>query len=98
VLKIAKSFIDGVSGSIEESALARAIINPGFSLRLLTIAEGIEEADQWEQLRRLGCSMGQGYYLSRPRPARDITPLLYPAFPEEPHDLEAGAALVPSSR
>ena len=43
ILKIAKSFIDGVAGASDESALARAIIDLGESFQLRVVAEGIEQ-------------------------------------------------------
>jgi EAL domain-containing protein (putative c-di-GMP-specific phosphodiesterase class I) len=76
VLKIAKSFIDGVALDIEESALARAIIKLGATMNLETIAEGIESAEQWTELRILGCTMGQGFYLYHPMSEPDVRELL----------------------
>jgi len=66
ILKIDRSFIGGVTGSAEESALARAIVNLGQTLGLETVAEGIETAEQLATLRELGCQLGQGYHLARP--------------------------------
>ena len=40
------------------------------------MAEGVETQDQVEHLRRLGCSVGQGYHLGRPCPADEMTALL----------------------
>jgi len=66
ILKIDRSFIGGVTGSAEESALARAIVNLGQTLGLETVAEGIETAEQLATLRELGCQLGQGYYFAKP--------------------------------
>ena len=66
-LKIAKPFVDRV-GRGEIGRLAAAIVSLGESLRLETVAEGIEEAEQRDGLRALGCALGQGYYFSRPLP------------------------------
>ena len=82
VLKIDKSFVEGLTGGAEESALIKAIVQIGRTLRLRTVAEGIESADQLAELRRIGCDAGQGYYFSRPLPAREITALL--AGPSRP--------------
>ena len=65
LLKIAKPFVDGLV-SREGAALARTIIELGASLGLRTVAEGIEGARELEQLRRLGCELGQGYLFARP--------------------------------
>jgi EAL domain-containing protein (putative c-di-GMP-specific phosphodiesterase class I) len=72
VLKIAKSFVDGVVAGTDGSALARAIIALADTLRLRTVAEGIETAEQWEQLRDFGCELGQGYHFARPLPEADV--------------------------
>jgi diguanylate cyclase (GGDEF)-like protein len=65
-VKIDRAFIAGVAQREEDFAVARAVIDLGRTLRLLTVAEGIEDADQLDALRRLGCDLGQGYHLSRP--------------------------------
>jgi len=76
ILKIDKSFIDGVGGGVNGSALARAIIALGDSLGLRTVAEGIEQASQLAELQRLGCELGQGYYFAKPVAAEMIDVLL----------------------
>jgi EAL domain-containing protein (putative c-di-GMP-specific phosphodiesterase class I) len=76
ILKIAKSFVDGVGAASEESALARAIIKLGGTLRLQTVAEGVELPEQRDQLRDLDCNMGQGYYFARPLDHTDMDDLL----------------------
>ena len=76
ILKIAKSFVDGVGNASEESALARAIIKLGGTLRLQTVAEGVELPEQRDQLRELHCNMGQGYYFARPLDSIDMDALL----------------------
>ena len=68
ILKIAKPFVDDVGAGIDQSALARAIIGLGDTLKLRTIAEGIEMAEQRAALIDLGCELGPGLLL-RPAPA-----------------------------
>ena len=80
ILKIDKSFVDGLTQGAEESALARAIVQIGRSLRLRTVAEGIERADQLVRLRDIGCDFGQGYFLSAPVPAYEISKMLSDAL------------------
>ncbi|HEY8489573.1 MAG TPA: EAL domain-containing protein [Dehalococcoidia bacterium] len=72
VLKIDKSFVDGVGSAADESALASAIIGLGHTLRLQTVAEGIEEPGQVAELRALGCDLGQGFYFAPPMPAEEV--------------------------
>jgi EAL domain-containing protein (putative c-di-GMP-specific phosphodiesterase class I) len=66
MIKIAKPFVEEIGGGPEQSALARAIIGLGDTLRLRTVAEGIERAEQCMTLIQLGCELGQGYYFSPP--------------------------------
>jgi EAL domain-containing protein (putative c-di-GMP-specific phosphodiesterase class I) len=76
VLKIDKSFIDGVSAGTEASEFARAIVKLGQSLRLDVVAEGIEDAEQLTELRDAGCEFGQGYYFAPPLRSHEIERLL----------------------
>jgi EAL domain-containing protein (putative c-di-GMP-specific phosphodiesterase class I) len=66
ILKIDRSFVDGVSGTAGDATLAEAVVQLGRALRLQTVAEGIETADQWSALHTLGCEYGQGYLFARP--------------------------------
>jgi diguanylate cyclase (GGDEF)-like protein len=66
ILKVDKSFVDGVSEGGEESALTAAIIELAGILNLRPVAEGIERADQLEKLLELHCELGQGFYFSEP--------------------------------
>ena len=56
--------------------MARAIISMSETLRLMTIAEGIETPEQADILRALGCDRGQGYLFSKPLPEDEITEFL----------------------
>ncbi|MGQ0643607.1 MAG: putative bifunctional diguanylate cyclase/phosphodiesterase [Gemmatimonadaceae bacterium] len=66
ILKIDKSFVDGVVRGGNQAALARTIISLGDSLALRTVAEGIETDAQRNVLRALGCQLGQGFLYARP--------------------------------
>ena len=48
----------------------------GHSLRLESIAEGVEDARTWDLLAALGCDTAQGYYMSPPMPAEELLPWL----------------------
>ena len=76
VLKIDKSFIDGIVGTVEDASLARAIIKLGENLNLRTVAEGIETKEQLIELRKLGTDMGQGFLFARPLDEKGIRALL----------------------
>jgi diguanylate cyclase (GGDEF)-like protein/PAS domain S-box-containing protein len=75
-VKIAKPFVDHVADGEDHSALARAIISLGETLQLEVVAEGIEQEQQMNELRRLGCKLGQGFYSSRPVDAASLARLL----------------------
>lgn len=66
ILKIDKSFVDGVVTDIEDRAIVEAVILLAGSLGLETIAEGVEHADQADLLHELHCQLAQGYHFSRP--------------------------------
>ncbi|MEO7224241.1 MAG: EAL domain-containing protein, partial [Devosia sp.] len=71
-LKIDKAFIDSIVTSAEGAAIVHAIVELARTLRLETVAEGIETVQQWNQLRELSCDLGQGYHFARPLAADDV--------------------------
>ena len=68
-LKIDKSFVDGIPADRTNSAIVQALVVLSRSLGMRVVAEGVESAEQLEELRRLGCHSYQGYLCSRPLPA-----------------------------
>ncbi len=66
VLKIDRSFVQGMDNGPNGRALASAVVALGRSLKLKVVAEGIERAEQEWDLRNLGCDYGQGYLYSKP--------------------------------
>ena len=66
VLKIDKSFVDGVTSGPERSAVAKAIVKLAGTFGLQTVAEGIESPEQAAELAAMGANMGQGYLYGRP--------------------------------
>jgi EAL domain-containing protein (putative c-di-GMP-specific phosphodiesterase class I) len=75
-LKIDYSFIQEITRSPDDAAIALAIIRMGHSLNLKVIAEGVETAGQLAFLRRHKCDQMQGYYFSRPLPVPALEQLL----------------------
>jgi diguanylate cyclase (GGDEF)-like protein/PAS domain S-box-containing protein len=76
ILKVDKSFIDGVSDGGESSALTAAVIELAGILNLKPVAEGIERADQLERLLELHCDLGQGFFFAKPLPSEELMKLL----------------------
>jgi EAL domain-containing protein (putative c-di-GMP-specific phosphodiesterase class I) len=66
ILKIDRSFITHMAKNDGDAALASSIVGLAMTLKLQTVAEGIEHADQRAQLIALGCSHGQGFLFARP--------------------------------
>jgi diguanylate cyclase len=61
-LKIDRSFIKDLTSHTDAASIVKAIISLGHSLQLKVVAEGVETAQQLEQLRELGCDQFQGFY------------------------------------
>ena len=66
LLKIDKSFVDGVAFREHDRAIVEAIIALGHALGLRVIAEGVEGPEQLAELRSLGSELGQGYFFGKP--------------------------------
>jgi EAL domain-containing protein (putative c-di-GMP-specific phosphodiesterase class I) len=94
VLKIDRSFVQGIGTSVEDDAIVRAIISMAQSLGLSVTAEGIETREQATLLREWSCQTGQGYFFSRPLPAEELAELLRGRFPGSSHSHRAGGYTV----
>jgi diguanylate cyclase (GGDEF)-like protein len=71
-LKIDKAFIKDMPENTDDVAIARTIVAMAKSLGLITVAEGVESAEQYELLKTMGCDQVQGFYFSLPLPADDF--------------------------
>ncbi len=71
-LKIDQSFVRDLGKDPGDESLVNAIISMARSLKLKTIAEGVETVEQLEYLRDQGCNEVQGYYFSRPLAQADL--------------------------
>ena len=71
-IKIDRCFVDEVDSRDDNRAIVRAVTGLATTLGMVTTAEGVERADQLEELRREGCTEVQGYYFSRPVPVGQI--------------------------
>jgi diguanylate cyclase (GGDEF)-like protein/PAS domain S-box-containing protein len=75
-IKIDRLFIKELTTSAEDAAIAKALIEMAHSLKLKTVAEGVETAGQLGYLRRRHCDEVQGNYFSVPVPAEEFAKLL----------------------
>ncbi len=76
VLKIDRSFVEGITASQRRLALAQGIVGIAGTLGMAVVAEGIETGEQRELLTQMGCEYGQGYLLARPMSWQDGQRLL----------------------
>jgi diguanylate cyclase (GGDEF)-like protein len=76
VLKIDRSFVDGMGTDTEDEAIVTAVVRMAQALGKGVVAEGIENARQLVGLSELGCDAGQGYYFSKPQPPAVVVPWL----------------------
>ncbi len=76
IIKIDKAFVDPVGQPGGDADLASVIVSLGRRLGLETVAEGIEAAAQGEELERMGCQYGQGFYYARPQSLEALRELI----------------------
>ncbi|MFN2469064.1 MAG: EAL domain-containing protein [Gaiellaceae bacterium] len=78
ILKVDRSFIERLAGAAGDSGVVETIGRLGQSLRMETVAEGVELEEQVTILRTLGYDLAQGYHFSRPVEAEKLAELLGP--------------------
>ncbi len=76
LLKIDRSFVRELGKDLKDTKIVAAIIHLARALDLKVIAEGVETAEQVEQLRKMECDMVQGSYFSKPLPSGAVSDLL----------------------
>ena len=76
MLKVDRSFVAAHREGSDGSTLAGAIISLGHALNLQTVAEGIEDVEELDWVRGLGCEFGQGYHLAEPMPGDTVARFL----------------------
>ena len=76
VVKIDRLFMEDVESNDRSRAVVGSVINMAHALNLRVVGEGVETNAQLEVLDELGCDEIQGYLISRPQPADQITAFL----------------------
>lgn len=71
-LKVDRGFVHGVSKDKLRRAIFEASLRMARQLGMKTVAEGVENKEDWEFLRESGCDMAQGYFIAKPMPAEEF--------------------------
>ncbi len=74
---IDQSFVLDMPVNADDVTIARSIIDLGHNFGMGVVAEGVEHLSILDQLADMGCDLAQGYYLSKPIPAADLTAWVY---------------------
>ena len=82
-LKLDIQFIRSAFKEQKDTRLLEAIIGLAKSFEVPTIAEGVETAEQYTELKAMGCNIIQGYYFSRPLPSDDFEKLIINTLKKE---------------
>ncbi|MFZ5877305.1 MAG: putative bifunctional diguanylate cyclase/phosphodiesterase [Nitrospirota bacterium] len=72
-LKIDKSFVTDMASDPDSEVIVRSTIDLAHTLGLTVVAEGVEDQEAWDRLTAFGCDGAQGYYVSKPMPAENVT-------------------------
>ena len=72
-IKIDKSFVMNMTEDENDAVIVRSTIDLGRNLGLEVVAEGVESAEIWRELDQYGCDVAQGFFVSRPVPAEELT-------------------------
>ena len=72
VLKIDRSFIKDIETDNDSAAITKDIVNLGHGLGVQVVAEGVDTKEHLTLFAELGCDLVQGYYFSKPIPAKQL--------------------------
>ncbi|MEM9533205.1 MAG: bifunctional diguanylate cyclase/phosphodiesterase [Pseudomonadota bacterium] len=71
-IKIDQSFVRDLVKNPADQAIAQSVIDLSHRFKKRVVAEGIEDAGTYKALAKMGCDIGQGYFIARPMPAADF--------------------------
>lgn len=78
-IKIDRSFVKDYATNNTSSVLLKSIVQLGRSLGVSVVAEGVETEQHQQDLLAMGCTIGQGFYLTKPLPASILVDQLFPS-------------------
>lgn len=79
-LKIDRSFVSGMTEDDEARAIVKTCIMLGHELNMRVVAEGVETELHYALLKDMGCDIAQGYFLSKPLSAEEMTKYMHASF------------------
>ncbi len=94
-VKIDKSFVTDMLSSEKDAVIVRSIIDLGHNLSLSVVAEGVENKATALSLKKMGCDILQGYYISRPVSNEDFLAWLPTEKSKEVTSLEPSEKMIP---
>lgn len=90
-LKIDRGFVHGACHDRNLSAILMASLDLARRIDMRTVAEGVEDREDWNFLRDNGCHVAQGYFIARPMPMADLIDWL-PGWEKRRRELVAVSA------
>jgi diguanylate cyclase (GGDEF)-like protein/PAS domain S-box-containing protein len=98
ILKIDRSFVKGLANGGESRPIVESVVSLAAALRMITVAEGVEDEDQAAILRHMGCTLAQGFLFARPMGGEEAERLIRRGLSWTPHpDAEPIRDLAPLS-
>lgn len=88
-LKLDRSFVHGAAGDPALRAIVDATLTMAAQLGMKSVAEGVEDRQDWDYLSAAGCNVAQGYFIGRPMPGEQLV-AWYEAWQQRWHDGEFG--------
>jgi EAL domain-containing protein (putative c-di-GMP-specific phosphodiesterase class I) len=88
--KIDRGFVHGAARDMTLRAVCSASLRMAQQVKLRVVAGGIEDREDWELLRELGCDDAQGYFIARPMRAADLSSWMEDWVVRQRHAREAG--------
>jgi diguanylate cyclase len=75
-LKVDRAFVAGLNGPGHDASIVAAVAGMAPALGLAVLAEGVETPDQLPEVRRLGCDLAQGVFITPPLPSGPMLALV----------------------
>lgn len=87
VLKLDMKFFEKTGDDDRAEKIVESVVKLAYNLKMPVIAEGVEEEEQVDMLRRIGCNIIQGYYFAKPMPVAEFEEFAKDYSNEDIHEL-----------